>query len=64
MHDRMPVALEAGDYDAWLDPRTEDPALHDILSRAVLDWVVTRIDRVPDSSRKKQLKLLAGALDE
>jgi putative SOS response-associated peptidase YedK len=64
VHDRMPVALEAADYDAWLDPSTEEPALHDILSRAVLDWVVTRIDRVPDSSRKKQLTLLPSALDE
>ena len=57
VHDRMPLVLPTADYDAWLDPATEEPILHDILDRALLDWTVTSIDRVPDSSRKKQLAL-------
>lgn len=64
VHDCMPVALDKRDHAAWLDPRTEQPALHDILDRAIVDWVVTPITRVPDSSRKKQLGLFASALDK
>jgi putative SOS response-associated peptidase YedK len=64
VHDRMPVALDARDHAAWLDPATEPPALHDILDRAIVDWVVTPIATVPDSSRKKQLGLFASALDK
>ena len=26
LHDRMPVILQPGDYDAWLNPQLEDPA--------------------------------------
>jgi putative SOS response-associated peptidase YedK len=64
VHDRMPVALHERDHTAWLDPATEPPALHDILDRAIVDWVVAPIARVPDSSRKTQLKLFASALDK
>jgi putative SOS response-associated peptidase YedK len=64
LHDRMPVALDARDHTAWLDPATEPPRLHDILDHAIADWVVTPITSVPDSSRKKQLRLFASALDK
>jgi len=57
VHDRMPLALEKADYAAWLDPRTDEPTLQAILSRAILDWVVTPIDRVPDAPWKKQTRL-------
>ncbi len=26
LHDRMPVILEPGDYELWLDPKVQDPA--------------------------------------
>ena len=26
LHDRMPVILESGDYELWLDPEVQDPA--------------------------------------
>jgi putative SOS response-associated peptidase YedK len=64
VHDRMPVALAERDHAAWLDPATEPPELHAILDRALVEWVVAPIARVPDSSRKKQLGLFAGALDK
>jgi putative SOS response-associated peptidase YedK len=57
VHDRMPLALETSDHEAWLDPATDEAKLHEILERAVLDWVVAPIERVPESSRKKQLGL-------
>jgi putative SOS response-associated peptidase YedK len=57
VHDRMPLALDESDHEAWLDPETDEAKLDQILSRAIIDWVVTPIDRVPDSSRKKQLVL-------
>jgi putative SOS response-associated peptidase YedK len=60
LHDRMPVAIEKSDHGAWLDPATDALALRDILARRVGDWVVTAIDRVPDSSIvKSQMKLFA-----
>jgi putative SOS response-associated peptidase YedK len=64
VHDRMPIALDKRDHAAWLDPSTQLPALHDILDRAIADWVVTPITRVPDSSRTKQIALFARALDK
>ncbi len=57
VHDRMPVALEKRDHAAWLDPATELAKLHDILDHAIVDWVVTPIDTMPESARKKQLAL-------
>jgi putative SOS response-associated peptidase YedK len=59
LHDRMPVALHAADYAAWLDPQTDAAALHAILDRAIVDWVVTPVDRMPDPPRKKQMRLFA-----
>ena len=57
VHDRMPLALERADHAAWLDPATAEDALQSILARAVVDWVVTPIERVPDPPTKKQLAL-------
>ncbi len=57
VHDRMPVAIEKKDYAAWLDPDASIPVLHEILERAITDWVVTPIATVPESSRKKQMAL-------
>lgn len=31
VHDRMPVIIPPGRYDAWLDARTPDPAIRDLL---------------------------------
>jgi putative SOS response-associated peptidase YedK len=31
IHDRMPVILDASDYDPWLDPRTTSDALQELL---------------------------------
>lgn len=57
VHDRMPVAIEEKDHDAWLDPSTEMPVLHEILQRSITDWVVTPIERMPDSSMKQKLQM-------
>jgi putative SOS response-associated peptidase YedK len=59
VHDRMPLALHRADHAAWLDPTTDDAALHAILDRAVMDWVVTPVDRMPDPPGKKQLRLFS-----
>jgi len=59
VHDRMPVALEKSDHAAWLDPATDEETLHAILNRAVMDWVVAPIDRVPDPPWKKQAELFS-----
>ena len=32
LHDRMPVILDPGGEEAWLDPATPEPALHDLLA--------------------------------
>lgn len=32
IHDRMPVILAPGDEDAWLDPATPEPVLHELLA--------------------------------
>lgn len=58
LHDRMPLALEKADYSTWLDPTTDEPRLHDVLSRRVSDWIVTPLERMPDS-KTKQMKLFA-----
>lgn len=60
VHDRMPIAIEKSDHAKWLDPKTDPLALRDILERRVKDWVVTPIDRVPDSSMKKPQLPLFG----
>src|SRR5580765_1871181 len=31
IHDRMPVILSKGDYDAWLDPKTDPDAIKKLL---------------------------------
>ncbi len=62
IHDRMPIALEKKDHAAWLDPATDALALRDILARPVSDWIITPVERMPDSSVKKaQLKLFTPA---
>jgi putative SOS response-associated peptidase YedK len=59
VHDRMPLALDAADHAAWLDPRTDDAKLAEILNHPILDWVVTPIERVPDPPWKKQMSLFS-----
>ncbi|HEY2369358.1 MAG TPA: SOS response-associated peptidase family protein, partial [Polyangiaceae bacterium] len=60
VHDRMPLVIDTKDHEAWLDPTTDIPTLHDILDhRYVQDWIVTPIDTMPDSSRKRQMPLFA-----
>ncbi len=34
IHDRMPVEIEANDFDLWLDPATTKPALSDLIAQA------------------------------
>ena len=57
VHDRMPLALDKADHAAWLDPSADDEALDAVLARAVTDWIVAPIERVPDPPGKKQLRL-------
>lgn len=57
IHDRMPLALEPADYATWLDPNADPDAVRDVLGRAVTDWVVTPIERMPDPPGKRQLAL-------
>ena len=60
VHDRMPLVIDTKDHDAWLDPKTDLATLHDILDhRYVKDWIVTPIDTMPESSRKRQMPLFA-----
>ncbi len=61
LHDRMPIAIEKSDYAAWLDPASDPVLLKDILARPVTDWIVSEVERMPDSSvvaaKKAQTRL-------
>ena len=57
VHDRMPVALDKADHAIWLDPSAGDAALEAVLERAVTDWIVAPIERMPDPPGKRQLAL-------
>jgi len=60
VHDRMPLVIDTKDHEAWLDPKTDVAMLHDILDhRYVKDWIVTPIETMPASSRKRQMALFA-----
>ncbi|WP_119678126.1 SOS response-associated peptidase [Indioceanicola profundi] len=41
LHDRMPVILDAGNWDAWLDPATPPQRLQDLLRPAADDLLET-----------------------
>jgi putative SOS response-associated peptidase YedK len=39
IHGRMPVVLDRGDWDTWLDPESELPALERLLRPAPSEWL-------------------------
>ena len=49
IHNRMPVVLEPGDWDAWLAADDEDPAWRAALLRPAAD----RADRLPRQPRRQ-----------
>ena len=52
VHDRMPVILREETVDAWLLPRGEPGALHDLLVPAPESWLIA----TPVSSRANSVK--------
>ena len=51
LHDRMPVILDAKDYERWLGP-TEDPAVVELLRPAANDgWVMTAVSPKVNNAR-------------
>ena len=48
IHDRMPVILDPGNYDTWLDPELQDPA---ILKPLLKPWPSDRMEYWPVSRR-------------
>lgn len=45
LHDRMPVILPSGAEDAWIDPATPEPELHDVLAAPVSRLVARPVSR-------------------
>ncbi len=65
IHDRMPVILDAEDYDLWLDPATKEPRLLESLLRP---YPMERLTAYPISTRVNNPKnddrsLLAAMLE-
>ena len=54
LHHRMPVILDPGAYDAWLDPDHQDPqSLGEMLqTNALTDLVFHPVDKAVNSARK------------
>ena len=42
IHHRMPALLDAGDYDAWLDPDADAATLHALLKPREWPGMTTR----------------------
>jgi putative SOS response-associated peptidase YedK len=51
LHDRMPVILPPGAEDAWIDPATPEPELHDLLGAAVSRLVARPVSRAVNDAR-------------
>jgi putative SOS response-associated peptidase YedK len=51
LHDRMPVILARDAEDAWLDPETPEPALHELLAAAGTTLVTRPVSRAVNDAR-------------
>ena len=51
LHDRMPVILPPGAEDAWIDPATPAPELHDVLAAPVSRLVARPVGRAVNDAR-------------
>jgi len=51
LHDRMPVILAPDAEDAWLDPETPEPALHELLAAAGAKLVTRPVSRAVNDAR-------------
>ena len=66
IHDRMPVILHPGDYDAWLNPRTDDvEALeHYLVPNPASDMSAEPVDQFVNSARNEGPKCLEPFKEE
>ena len=61
IHDRMPVVLKPGHFDAWLDPKTQGQEVQDALSDVLTGFLSHPVSTMVNNTRNDFPELLEPA---